>query len=140
VAYAGDDRLGASATVLALSGPSPIGGDAELFVVAEEPGVGLGSRLAGLPDIDPGEQIAAGPPDGRVLAARHPTALWPLPAAGEERAAWVGEAKGMWLWLVVWPAAAGVVVYDGLSLVDHREAGPGGSDLRFGTATSRLSA
>ncbi len=47
VAYAGDERTGACATVTCLTGPSPLGGAAELLIITEEPGVGLGSRHAG---------------------------------------------------------------------------------------------
>ena len=46
-AGAGDERVGARACVVALSGPNPVGGPGDLLVVAEEPGVGLGARLAG---------------------------------------------------------------------------------------------
>src|SRR4051794_35036765 len=53
VGHAGDDRTGARATALALSGPSPVGGPADVIVVAEEPGVGLGGRYAGLGLLDP---------------------------------------------------------------------------------------
>lgn len=135
--YAGDDRGGASASVVVARGPDPVGGQAEVLLVAEEPGVGLGARLAGLPEIDPGERVTAGPPpDGRILAARHPTALWPVEVsdAGDERAVFVGEAKGMWLWLVVWPASAGLLVYDGLELVDHRD--DAGAAVSFADVTS----
>jgi hypothetical protein len=45
--WCGDERSGATATVLALAGPSPIGGPADLLLVAEEPGTGLGASLAG---------------------------------------------------------------------------------------------
>lgn len=143
--YAGDERDGARATVTVLSGPSPLGGAADLLLLAEEPGIGLGARLAGLRDLDPGERISAGPPHSKVSAARHPTALWQVEArpgdvaepALDDAAVFVGEAKGLWLWLVVWPAAAGVVVYDRIELVDHRDAaGDGGWE--FGTASARL--
>ena len=55
VAYAGDDEGGARATVIACSGPSPFGGRGELLLVAEEMGIGLGARFAGLEGTDPGE-------------------------------------------------------------------------------------
>ena len=46
VAWAGDDRTGVRATAVACSGPAPLGGGpADLVFVAEEPGVGLGTRL-----------------------------------------------------------------------------------------------
>ena len=54
--YAGDDRTGPVASVVALSGPNPLPGHgprhqpaADLLLVAEQPAVGLGASLAGLP-------------------------------------------------------------------------------------------
>jgi hypothetical protein len=135
-AYAGDDRSGACATVTAMSGPSPLGGPAELLVVAEEPGVGLGARYAGLAGTDPGDGFDSGAADAKVVAASHPTALWNLPAAAD-RAVFVGEAKGLWLWAIVWPETAGVLMYDGVVLNDLRDA-YAEPDIAFGTVSPRL--
>src|SRR4051794_40294887 len=58
VGWAGDGRSCARATVVALSGPAPVtDGPADLLLVAEEPGVGLGTRLAGLAGTDPGRYL-----------------------------------------------------------------------------------
>jgi hypothetical protein len=138
VGYAGDERTGARATVSCLSGPSPLGGGADLMIVAEEPGVGLGARHAGIAEPDPGNGFDLGPPDAKVDAAAHPTALWSVPAA-DDRAVFVGEAKGLWLWAVVWPADAGVLMYDDMSLTDLRDW-PADLDLDFGSLSPRLSA
>jgi hypothetical protein len=138
VAYAGDERTGATATATCLSGPSPLGGAADLMIVAEEPGVGLGARHAGLAQTDPGAGFDAGTPDAKVMAAAHPTALWSVPAI-DDRAVFVGEAKGLWLWAVIWPATAGVLMYDGLSLTDLRDR-PDDVDLEFGSLSPRLAA
>ena len=135
---AGDERDGARATVTSMTGPSPLGGAAELLLVAEEPGVGLGARLAGLPGPDPGDGFGQGPPDAKLEAAGHPTALWSLPSEGD-CAVFVGEAKARWLWALVWPAAAGVVMYDALSLADLRD-GYIEAELAFGSLSPRLSA
>jgi hypothetical protein len=136
VGFAGDQRSGARATVTAMSGSGPLGGAADLLVVAEEPGVGLGARHAGLAEADPGDALAREQPDARVLAAGHLTPLWSVPTTAD-RAVFVGEAKGAWLWLLVWPAAAGVMVYDDTVLADLCEApldlAPG-----FGAVTPRL--
>lgn len=137
VAYAGDERTGACATVSCLSGPGPLGGAAEMLIVAEEPGVGLGSRHAGLGEPDPGVGFDIGTPDAKVYAAAHPTALWSIRAA-PDRAIFVGEAKGLWLWVMVWPAAAGVLMYDEVVLADLREGLPE-PDLEFGSLSPRLS-
>jgi hypothetical protein len=136
--YAGDDRTGAIATATCLSGPSPLGGAAELLIVAEEPGVGLGARHAGLGEPDPGNGFDAGPPHAKVIAASHPTALWSVPVAGD-RAVFVGEGKGLWLWMVLWPASAGVMMYDEVTLTDLRDS-PLGPGLEFGSLSPRLSA
>jgi hypothetical protein len=135
VAYAGDDRTGARATVVCHGGPSPVGGPAEIVVVAEEPMVGLGARYAGLDSPDPGLEFDAERAESRIHVAGHPTPLWGLPAS-DDRAVFVGEAKGLWLWLVVHPAAAGILVYDDIELVDLREAPRG--ELGFGTLSQRL--
>src|ERR1700744_4052612 len=50
---AGGERTGARGSVVALSGPNPLGGPGEMLVIAEEPGVGLGAGVAGLPGPDP---------------------------------------------------------------------------------------
>ena len=66
-AGAGDERTGTRACAVALSGPNPLGGPAEMLVVAEEPGIGLGAALAGL-DRAPGSQ---GAPRRRRATPRH---------------------------------------------------------------------
>ena len=134
-ASAGDERDGTRATVTSMSGPSPLGGAADILIVAEEMGVGLGAWLAGLPGPDPGADFDADAPDAKVEVSGHPTALWSLPAG--DRAAFVGEAKGHWLWLLVWPAAAGVLLYDDLALVDLRD-GFIEAELAFGSLSPRL--
>jgi hypothetical protein len=135
---AGDERDGARATVTSMTGPSPLGGAAEIVLVAEEPGVGLGARHAGLPGPDPGVGFDAGPPDAKLEVAGHPTALWSLPT-DDDRAVFVGEAKGQWLWAVIWPAAAGVLMYDALSLADLRD-GFIEAEIAFGSLSPRLAA
>lgn len=128
VAEAGAPRTGPAATVVALSGPNPAPDPAEpsehpadLLLVAEAPGTGLGAYLAGLDDIDPGETVVNGPPHAKVRAGGHPAALWYVGTA-DDRAAYVGEAAGVWLWLVMWPATAGVLVLEPLDLLDVRTA------------------
>jgi hypothetical protein len=135
-AHAGDDRTGARATVLALSGPAPLGGTGELLLVAEELGVGLGAHLAGLPGPDAGPVSERTAPHARVQAAGHPTALWSVDVT-EDRAAYVGEALGYWLWAILWPDTAGLLVQDHLALVDLRDSGHR-LDLPFGAPSPRL--
>lgn len=191
VRWAGGDRTGPVATVVACSGPHPLptsmwDGEqairtAELLLVAEEPGVGLGARLAGLPSVDPGGAIGIGAPAIKLRADRHDVPLWLVeppgdaggaeppggerpgqlpdggpedgaptdgaPAAGELQGdAWdtewaelesalagrlptqsdatrfVGEAAGVWLWVLLWPADAAAVLMEPFHLVDYRNA------------------
>jgi len=135
VGWCGDERAPASATLLALAGPSPLGGPADLLLVAEEPGTGLGARVAGIPDVDPGD-LTTGAPEAKILAAGHPTPLWRSSSA-EDRCAFVGEARGVWLWAVLWPPAAELVLMEHVSLRDLRddEALP---ELPHGAPSPRL--
>lgn len=136
LASAGDERTGARATAVACSGPAPLGGVGELLIVAEEPGVGLGARLAGLEGPDPGRVPDLLPADAKVHAAGHPTALWALEGPGD-RAVYVGEALGCWLWAVLWPESAGFLLIDDFVLTDVREAAAG-LDVPFGALSPRL--
>ena len=135
---AGDERTGARATALGCSGPAPLGGVAELVLVAEEPGIGLGARFAGLDGPDGGGVLDSRPPDAKLDAAGHPTALWELSSA-EDRAVYVGEALGCWVWAVIWPGSAGFLLIDDFSLRDVRDSGAVGLDLPFGALSPRLS-
>jgi hypothetical protein len=131
--WCGDERTGAVATLLALSGPSPIGGPADLVLLAEEPGVGLGAQLAGVDSVDPGHLIE-GAPEAKVLANGHPTPLWRM-ASASDRSAFVGEASGVWLWAVLWPAAAELLLMEHVDLHDLRHEP---ADLPLGAASPRL--
>ncbi len=135
VARAGDDRTGVRASLVALSGPSPKGGLADMLLIAEEPGIGLGARFAGLASTDPGPCPDTAP-DLKLDAAGHPTALWRT-ATGDDRCALVGESKAMWLWAVMWPDSASAVL-DGVVLHDLRDGGHPELELVYGAQTPRL--
>jgi len=135
LAAAGGQRDRARASVVALSGPSPLGGPADLVLVAEEPGVGLGARFAGLDVLDPGP--LRGAPDAKVLVAGHPTPLWCCPGA-DDRAAYVGEAAGVWLWAVLWPPAAELVLLEHVELHDLRHEAHATLTLPGGAPSQRL--
>ena len=135
LAAAGDARAGARAVAVALSGPSPLGGPADLVLVAEEPGVGLGARLAGLDGIDPG--APSGAPDAKLLASGHPTPLWRSGSA-PDRCAFAGEAGGVWLWAVLWPPAAELVLLEHVELHDLRAEAHAALDLPVGAPSTRL--
>jgi hypothetical protein len=134
VAYAGDERSRGRATALGCAGPAPLGGVADMVLVAEEPGVGLGAGYAGVP-VTQAEPDLSGPPAAKVHAAGHPTALWSVPTPSE-RSAFAGEAKGLWLWAVLWPAAAGYVLLEHVVLHDLRDRVP--SDFLVGAPSPYL--
>jgi hypothetical protein len=135
-AHAGDDRTGGVATVVGCSGPAPLGGAADLVLVAESPGVGLGARLAGLPGADPGDGFDDGPPHAKLDAAGHPTAMWNVDA-GPGRAVYVGEAKAAWIWLILWPSEAGVLLLENLGLDDLVDR-IDGIEMPYGAVMPRL--
>jgi hypothetical protein len=126
---------GARAIVVACAGPAPLGEPAEAVLVAEEPGTGLGCGYAGLPGVDPGDLIG-GPSTTAVRAAGQRAPLWTVPTPSEDRAAFVGEAYGVWLWMVLWPSSAGWLLADDLGLLDLRERVY--PDLPLGPPTERL--
>ncbi|MBI1376674.1 MAG: hypothetical protein GC157_04215 [Frankiales bacterium] len=128
------------AVAVALIGPGVVARQAELVVVAEEPGVGLGASYAGIGTTDPGPELASLPADTKVTAGGHPTPLWSLPVA--DRSVYVGEAGGCWLWLVTWPVSEWMVVHDDLRLVDVRDPDhrPVLADLHVGPLSPRLAA
>lgn len=139
IGMCGDERSGGRATVLCCSGPAPLGGPADLVVIAEEPGIGIGARFAGLPEVDPGE-FTDHAYDAKVHTAGHPSAVWAVPC-GADRAVYVGEARGMWLWLVLWPSAAGLMLVEELAFADAREAGPSAYELLgYGAVSPRMAA
>jgi len=132
---AGDERSGTRGCVVALSGPNPVGGLAEMLLISEEPGLGLGAGLAGLPGPDPGDGLAAGPPHALVSFGHHEFPLWNVDAPGA--AAFAGEVLGNWLWITLWPDTAGVLMLERLSLRDLRDPGQD-LDLPFGAKSPRL--
>jgi hypothetical protein len=134
-AAAGDERTGTRGCSVALSGPNPVGGPAEMMLISEEPGVGLGARFAGLGGPDPGTQFAKGPPAGVVQFANHEFPLWNVETRG--RAAFAGEVSGSWLWLVLWPDTAGMIMVEPLPLRDLRDPGQE-LDLPFGARSPQL--
>jgi hypothetical protein len=135
-AGAGDRDTGVRACVVALAGPNPIGGGlGDMLLISEEPGIGLGARLAGITGPDPGEGFAAGLPHALVRFGKHEFPLWHV--AAPQRAAFAGEVLGNWLWIVLWPDTAGVLLVEALPLRDLRDPGQD-LDLPFGPRSPRL--
>ena len=137
VAYAGEKLDGARATVVAASGPSLFAGECDLLLIAEEMGIGIGARFAGLPGPDPGPIFEDKVADAKVYASGRPTPMWTVPDTGD-RAVFVGEARGMWLWLVLWPETAGALLYDDVVLTDLRDALGEIPQLPVGTLSPRF--
>ena len=104
--------------------------------VAEEPGIGLGAHIAGNGAVDPGD-CAVGAPDARVVAAGHSTPLWRCTSA-PDRAAFVVEALGVWLWAVLWPPEAELVLLENVELHDLRHDDHAHLDMPIGAPSPRL--
>jgi hypothetical protein len=136
VAPVGDEVSGVAAVATMLTGPSPLGGPAEMLVLSEEPGVGLGARLAGLPGIDPGP-VFDGPPYSHVEVDEHTVPLWLVPGT-DHQAVVVGERNMVWIWVIVRPAAAGVMLVDHLSFSDARRLGEEIRLLPYGARSTWL--
>jgi hypothetical protein len=134
---AGDERTGARASAVALCGPNPLGGPADLLIIAEEPGIGLGAGLAGLPGPDPGDGFASRAPHATLKIANHEAPLWLVESHG--KAVFVGEVAGSWVWLVLWPDTAGALLVEPLSLRDLCDPEQD-LDLPFGALSPRLPA
>lgn len=128
--------LEARAGFVSCSGTSEHDGVVELTTVSEEPGVGLGARCAGVRRTDPGADIGDGPPHARVRIDGRPTPLWSLSTSEDDvtfdRSVFAGEAHGRWLWLVLRPASAALLLEDEWILLDANDLGPELIDVPFG--------
>lgn len=136
------DDTSARATMTCVSGSSQLDGPVDVMVISEEPGTGLGARIAGLADddgterLDPGHEVGDGPAPVRVRVDQHPVGLWPVSVStspGEwDRSVLAGEAGGRWLWLVLRPASAILLLRDDWILRDVSATGPQLVALPFG--------
>jgi hypothetical protein len=134
-AGAGDERTGMRASAIALSGPHPLGGPADMVVVVEEPGVGLGAGLAAISGADPGDGFASGQAHATVNVGNHDVPLWLVQS--ERTAAFAGEVEGNWVWVLLWPDTAGVLMVEPLPLRDLRDSQQE-LDVPFGALSTRL--
>lgn len=125
-----------SATVTTTVGSSDLDGPVEVTIIAEEPGVGLGARCAGTAYSDPGEQIGVGPHAVHVRAAGRTVPLWAVDSSVEDdvlaKAVFAGEADGRWLWLILRPASAALLLRDEWLLADVTGFGPEALEMPFG--------
>ena len=133
-AVAAEGRTWATATCV--SGTSELDGPVDVFVVAEEPGTGLGARCAGLDSSDPGREVGEGQPSARVRIGSQSVSLWIVSTATSDdrfdRSVFVGEANGRWLWLVLRPASAMLLLRDDWILRDVSSVGPPLVEMPFG--------
>lgn len=124
------------ATLTCCSGPSALDGPVDVLVVTEEAGVGLGARCAGVGEHQPGPQLGEGPPAARVRLGHQSVPLWSLSTSGAgvelDRSVLVGEALGRWLWLVLRPASAILLLREDWVLRDAAELGPVLVEVPFG--------
>ena len=94
---------------------------------------------AGVDGPDPGPYLSVEkPPQAKVLAAGRPTPLWHVSATPDDRAVFAGEARGLWLWAVVWPEQSSLLMYDELVLTDLRDAGAEVELVPCGALSPRL--
>ena len=133
-AAVGDPPDRATATLTCCSGTSELDGPVDVLVVAEEPGTGLGARCAGTRHDDPG--VGDGPPAVKVRIESLQVSLWPVTTSGQpgewDRSVVVGEAHGRWLWIVMRPASAMLLLADEWILRDVSGLGPPLVEMPFG--------
>ena len=139
------------ATVTTTVGTSDLDGEVEVTIVSEDPGIGLGARCAGTSYDDPGPQISNGPPSIHVRAGGRTVPMWLVEDLGDgpgldreltvahltdgevlARAVFAGEADGRWLWLVMRPASAALLLHDDWLLADVTGFGPEALEMPFG--------
>jgi hypothetical protein len=140
--------------VTIVTGSTPLDGDVEIAVVAEEVGVGLGQRIARTGP--PSSGLWGEPPSARVRVDGQPVPVWPVSvldgldgldapdapdgpdapalqgAADWDRSVLAGESGGRWLWLVVRPAAAVLLLHEDWALRDVSQLGMALVEVPFG--------
>ena len=126
----------ARATVTSCVGNSDLDGVVEVTVVSEEAGVGLGSRVAGTTQSDPGLEVRTTRPVVKVRLEGYSVPLWLVstPPTGHEldRTVFAGEAQGRWLWFVMRPASAALLLHDEWLIADVAGFGPELVEAPFG--------
>lgn len=126
----------AFATVTTTVGTSDLDGPVEVTIVSEDPGVGLGARCAGTPYDDPGHQVGVGMPAVKVRAGGRSVPMWAVDSRDDDdllaRSVFAGEADGRWLWLIIRPAAAALLLRDEWLLADVTGFGPEALEMPFG--------
>ncbi|MGD9960441.1 DUF6758 family protein [Nocardioides sp.] len=128
------DRVRASMTCT--SGTSELDGPVDVLVVTEEAGVGLGARCAATVHADPGGEVGDGPPPVRIRIGSLSVPMWLVSTSAADdrfdRSVFAGEADGRWLWIVLRPASAMLLLRDEWILRDASSIGPEMLELTFG--------
>ena len=125
------------ATLTCVSGTSELDGPVDALLVVEERGVGLGARCARLPADAPDRELGRQPPTVRVRIGRMARPLWAVSTSGDaatpelDRTVLTGSAAGRWLWLVLRPASAVLLMRDDWILRDVSGLGPQMVELPF---------
>ncbi len=132
----GEEDREVRAVMTCVSGTSELDGPVDVLVVSEEAGTGFGARVAGTRHDDPGPELGQGRPTVRVRVDSQTVPLWPV-STSESRGEWdrsvlAGEAAGRWLWLVMRPASAVLLLRDDWLLRDVSGLGPPLVELPFG--------
>ena len=129
----------ARATMSCSSGTSRLDGPVDVLVVTEEAGTGLGARCAGFPGDGPGVEVRDEPPVVKVHLDTRSVPLWAVSTSSSDheldRTVLAGEAGGRWLWMVVRPAAAVLLLRDEWILRDVSRVGPPLVEMPFGGPT-----
>ena len=138
-AAVGDEPGRSRATLTCCSGTSELDGPVDVVVVAEETGVGLGARCAGTLHDDPGDEVGIGPPTVKVRVENQDVPLWPVSTSGLggelDRSVVAGEAQGRWLWIVLRPASAILLLRDDWMLRDVSSLGAPLLEIPYGGPT-----
>ena len=136
----GEEGSGAHATVTVCSGTSAVDGPVDVLVVTEEPGTGVGARVARLGSETP-DGVGQDPPLARVRVEQVSVPMWPVSTSAApapvgqpelDRFVLVGETSGRWLWLVIRPASAMLLLRDEWILRDASGLGPPLVEVAFG--------
>jgi hypothetical protein len=136
VGGAGPSSGAARATLTCCSGTSALDGPVDVLVVSEESGVGLGARCAGTTGVDPGPDVGAGPPPVKIRIGSQAVPLWLVSTSASDtdfdRSVFAGEANGRWLWVILRPASAMLLLRDDWILRDVSGIGPPLVEMLFG--------
>lgn len=126
-ARVGDAPGRTRATLTCTSGTSELDGPVDVLVVAEEAGTGLGARCAGTRYDDPGPDVGDRPPTARVRIGSQAVSLWDISTSSSDgefdRSVVAGEAAGRWLWIILRPASALLLLRDDWILRDVSHLG-----------------